>query len=135
MKTWALVVNNIVWNFAYGESAPTNTFKLSDVAWIDVTNLIVERKYLYNKNNNTFSQPAPDTNIIPRTVIIKALDKDYNEIVSASENDLDVKIWLDNFLLNESYDLLNPSVISNLQFLVTKGLTSQGRIDRISLIN
>lgn len=130
MKRWAFIKQNFVDTIVDQETEPT-VFVDESNFWVEVTGSCIGPGHKYNKNTKTFSEPDPLPVILSKLEMITKLDSAYPAIINASKTDVDVEIWLEKFRLTNSFNLSDAAVISSLQFLITKNLISQSKIDNI----
>lgn len=124
MKRWALIQNNLVATVTEQETQPT-----IEGLWVECigTNSQPGCKYI----NDEFLPPDPSPVILSKIQIIELLGNDYNSIVSLSKTDVDIEVWLEKFRLTEIFDVSNQTVISDIQFLVSKNLITQQKANTI----
>lgn len=78
-----------------------------------------------------FVPPPPPPVELNRLQLIDKLGEDYYAIVAAAKTDVQVEVWLEKFRLTDTFVLSDPTVVQQLQFLVTKGYVTQTKLDEI----
>lgn len=127
MNRYALIVNGLVQLVVEQDSMP-----VIPGLWVDVTDLNVGPRDLYDGTSFTKYAPPPEPRIISKIAFrFRLTDAEYVGILSAAKTDVEVAAWVETFNMSVTIDLDNQRTKDGVQNLVGKNLLTQARANEI----